>query len=179
MSRPDGRPTTVWSMDEVERRCRSDGACWLWEYALNDGGYPVASVNGKATNMARFVYVHLLGKVLMAKHVVTMKCRNNACLSPDCLVGATRSKIIARSYADGTRVVAAEIIRNRKRAQDRGMMKLDAQAAEAIRNRFCERTADLAIEFGVSKTTINKVKKGEAWRTMAPGASVFHWRPAA
>jgi hypothetical protein len=168
----------TWTLAEVEARCEPEGECMLWTKATNREGYPVAGINGVATHMARFVFTELLGRTIPPGHRVTMKCRNHACLAAGCFATMTRGKILARSYANGARLRVTETATRRRLAEERGVRKLTEARAAEIRQRAHERTADLAVEFGVSKTTINKVKSGAIWFPLAPGASVFSWRPA-
>jgi hypothetical protein len=169
-----------WTIKTVQDRCKEDGLCWVWTQCINDAGYPIGTINGKrGSSVRKFLYTELLGKRLTNGHVITSRCHNKRCVSPDCLVQRTRGDILRDMYARGARTAdAGYIYRQRKAINDRpDYVKLDQEKAREIRARLAdgEAVSSLAAAFGVSEPTIRDIRRNRSWREFATNSSVFAW----
>lgn len=76
--------------------------CWLWDGAVNWGGYGRMMVKGKSILAHRWSYENTNGPIPDGMDV-DHKCRNRSCVNPDHLRLATRSENMAntKTHADG------------------------------------------------------------------------------
>lgn len=164
-----------WTLEVARGRCQEIGECWLWLGSVNSSGVPLAAIEGKqAVNVRRYVYAVLLGKPLVGKrNIVSPRCGNARCISPECLFANTRSAMTARTYTAGKRSGALELHRRQLGQINAGQCKLDhARAAEIRGARGTEDREALALRYGVSPKTIDSIWQGRCWR-MPVVASVF------
>jgi hypothetical protein len=175
---------TDWTLKTVQDRCIEDGECWIWQQGVNSKGYPQACINGKGGLIVRrFVYENLMGRNLRKGFVVSSRCNNRLCCSPDCLVQKTRSEVLEGSYARGVRSVESEYMaRVLRHMRDKTFhVRLDFDKAREIRARLAqgETTAALSKEFGVGQSAIRDIRRNITWREQSSNASVFTWAAAA
>lgn len=180
MSGPAPKP---WTLKTVQDRIKEDGQCWIWQQCVNGHGYPMATINAKrGAHVRKFVYTELLGMRLRKGFVVSSRCHNKRCVSPECLVQKTRGDVLREMYARGARWAdSSYIYRQRKAMQDRpDYVKLSLEKARLMRARFSEgaSSAEVAKEFGVSDTAARDVRRGRTWREQSQNASVFAWNPS-
>lgn len=123
-----------------------DTPCWIWQLSLNDHGYGLDSLGGKAVLAHRHAYEERHGAVpdgLELDHL----CRVRACINPDhlepvtCLINVRRGNV----------------------------PRIDLARAEEIRAAFAEGVtrADLARRFGLGWTTINNIVHSRTWAVRA------------
>lgn len=130
--------------------------CWIWMGAIAVNGYPVARLDGKATNVHRFSLEKKLGRklgALDARHT----CDVRDCVNPAHLVKGTRADNMADAKARG-RV---------NKGEDRPLAKLTNQQAAAIRDRYAAggiTQQALADEYGVSRSAIGFVVTGTTYK---------------
>lgn len=172
---PDDSPAPSLSWRQLIARCTEEGDCLLWNQGLVSSGYPQARIDGRSQLVARYVYVHLLGKELRKGYVLTTRCGNKLCLAPCCLMQITYSERMRRSYASGARSTATEYASRQRRAVEQGIAKCSLEIAEDIRaNRMHVPSKQLAAELGVGRTAVDDMKAGRTWRRPLPANSVFN-----
>jgi DNA-binding transcriptional regulator YiaG len=110
-------------------------------------------------------------------------CDNPLCVNPDHLFWATQAENVADMHRKGRshhqtdpsvqqRAIAASIIAMRenpdfcRRGERHGMAKLSSKEAECIRDSSLSNAA-LATRFGISRTTVSRIKSGKLWVCLA------------
>lgn len=132
---------------------RGPEECWLWEGSTNDNGY------GRLWVVDRLVHAHRISYALDRGHeptdCVLHRCDNPLCVNPAHLFGGTQADNMADKLAKGRGA----------RGERNGGAKLTTAQALDIRWRALhgERGVDLAAEFGISKTTVSKIKHRRKW----------------
>jgi len=176
------------SLDRLKLRCRIDPItdCWLWSMAVYEtSGLPIVharypwSPNKKTkTTGRRAAYQLATKKKLPSGWFVWSTCGNPTCCNPDhCEAGDACEYGQAMKRFGWHKGSAAHIAANRKIMASKRLLT-DDQADEI-------RRSDLSIEklagkFGVGKTTIADIRRGNRYKqTGVANSSVFAWRPAA
>jgi len=62
-------------------------ACWLWQKAVNSGGYGVFTLESRAIVAHRFAYISAYGAIREDMLKVVQSCRDRACQNPRHLEG--------------------------------------------------------------------------------------------
>lgn len=143
--------------DDFERRIDRSGenGCWIWTGARFKSGYGLFEINCKRWRAHRFSYQHYVGNI-GGLHVLH-RCDNPPCVNPDHLfLGSPKDNAIDRTEKSRSNFqkMVGELNVN---------SKLNSDAVREIRSSG-RGSADLAREFGVSRVTVNLVKKGKIWR---------------
>ena len=127
------------------RKVAKGPSCWVWEGAFDAKGYGRLVIDRKEVRAHRFAYELANGPIPAGLHVL-WRCGNPRCVRADHLflgrAPITRATGEASVHAKLTEVEVKEI-RSR------------AAAGETM--------AKLAMVYGVSKTTVWRVVKGETW----------------
>ena len=129
--------------------------CMIWPFALGGSGYGNFTENGRGTTTNRYVCERAHGPAPTPKHDAAHSCRNRACVTPKHLSWKTRTDNMADQLRDGTRV----------QGERQGQAKLTADQVREIR-RMAERAtrAEIAEQFGVCATNIDKIVNRQSWR---------------
>ncbi len=133
------------------------GPCWLWTGAINGSGYGNVRVDGAVRPTHRVSFEIAIGPVPVGLEVCH-RCDNRPCVRPDHLfVGTSRD-----NKQDSVR---------KGRARGGGAKHLLGQHINvgsnvAIRARLAasESPYAIALDFGVSYWTINRIRRGSNWR---------------
>jgi hypothetical protein len=174
-----GRPKADAPVDVValvKARCAREGECWVWVQATSSNGTPYASINGRAVGLRRAVYP-ATRKQPLGSRVVTMRCRNRACLNPEHMTMRTRSEVVQENADRSTpQARAGRVAANRKAAP-----KLTMDKAREIRALAeTETTAALARRYGVCRSMVRLVVLGRVWvEAVVPQSSIFAMGAAA
>lgn len=168
----------------IQAKCEPVGECVEWQGRFQLGGktpviyVPAGMVPGlcQGSHSARGVMWFLAnGERNQAGSVLRAKCKNFSCISLDHMAVFTRAEAPKEQAKRGefstAKRNAAAI--NRARAMP---TKLSVEKAREIRDRS-EPSRELAPIYGVSRCTINAVRRGDLWPEAANGSSVFNWRP--
>lgn len=163
------------SMDQIRMRCTEEGTCLLWNQGLHCKGYPQARIDGRPQLVHRYVYTQIMGREVPKNRVVSNRCGNRLCVSPQCLTAITYGARLSRAYKRGNRLAAAEYVNRLEAAIKAGKAKLSFEIADHIRaERMDETNEALAKEYGVHPKTIYEVKRGKRWMRRLPASSVFN-----
>jgi len=121
------------------------GDCWVWTGGKHKAGYGMFWNNGIMDSAHRLSYLHHHGEIPVG-FVVRHKCLNK-CVNPDHLEVGT--------YHDN--------MMDRKRDGNFGV-KLTADQVLEIRRRANENTQQLATEFGVGRSAIQRIVYNRTWK---------------
>ena len=151
------------TLDTIYGRCDEVGDCWIWRGAVSHGTAPAINIDGKSTNVRRFV-VGLLGRQTKGRYV-TACCGAPLCVAPDHLRVVTRSQLntmAARRTGYGQNLARAAKIAQARRSR----AHLSPELVQMIRSSDLP-SAQLAKQLGVSKSTVNDARRGDTWRDYA------------
>jgi hypothetical protein len=138
------------------------GDCWLWLAHRKPQGYGQFTLRkGKFVGAHTVAWSLTYGEPIRAGHVVCHRCDNPPCVNPAHLFLGTPSDNAYDSVAKGRA--------NRARGVDHPSARLTEADIRYIREATNYRglLRDLAADFGVSRTTIAKIRRGEYWRHVA------------
>lgn len=128
--------------------------CWIWIGSKTMKGYPQFIIGGRKVSVHRWAYQHFAGPIPDGM-LVCHKCDIPNCVCPDHLFLGT--------IDDNQKDMA------RKGRAQKGEARFNAKLTEAkvkeIRMRGAiETDTSLAVEYGVSRKTISKIRTLETWK---------------
>ena len=128
--------------------------------------------DSKVANVRRLVLIER--GVPMKGYIATYTCGNPACVNPEHTGRSTRAQMNRRIMADMNSATNALRSKRIAEAKRETQAKLSRESVEQIRASN-DRHEDLAARFGVSKSLIGRVRRGEVWRTfsVSPFAGLF------
>ena len=140
---------------------KSEG-CWNWTSTTNGRGYGTFRVGRVKVYAHRFAYETTVGPIKEGL-VVDHLCRNPRCVNPAHLEPVTHLENVRRGLAPGHRLT---------RGERSGMAKLTDAQVEAIRTAYEHGRTQraLAAEYGVGKSQIGRITRGERRRWPTPAA---------
>jgi hypothetical protein len=158
-------------IEKIQCRVTLDGECWQWHGCMQ-GAVPMMKHGGKVANVRRLVLIEK--GVPMTGFIATYTCGNPACVNPEHTGRSTRAQMNRRIMADmnsATNTLRIKRIADVKRRTD---AKLSLDDVSQIRASD-EKHEDLAARYGVSKSLIGRIRRGEMWRTfsVSPFAGLF------
>lgn len=143
---------------------RGPDECWLWTATFDHHGYGHIRVDGKSLKAHRVAYELTYGPIpyedLEGNRVCVLhRCDTPACINPVRLRLGTAAENMAEMDARGRRVNVSH------RGEANGSAKLTAADARVIREWGPAgwTQLDLAAVFGVSRSAIQRVVRGETW----------------
>ncbi len=136
--------------------------CWEWQGYRERYGYGTISTGSRSDGTKRKILAHRAAWMawhgnIPADLAVLHKCDNPACFNPNHLFLGTQ--------ADNMRDMAQKG-RSNSGARNPGAVLTKEQAVEIFA--LPGRQADIAARFGVSRSTVGKIKRGEAWGLLPP-----------
>lgn len=137
-----------WSKVDV----RAPGDCWEWMCGKRRGGYGGFSLNRKTVRAHRVAYELAHGPIekgLLVRH----KCDNPACCNPNHLEVGTNADNMADMVARGRSLKGPENPKSKLSEADVLKIRDDPRMPREI-----------ADEYGVSGSTISRIKRGADWQ---------------
>ena len=155
-----------WTDDTVAlfwRYVRKSDGCWEWLGGTFGGRYGQFRAFDRKVKAHRFAWEITNGPVPAGK-IVCHRCDNVRCVRPDHLFLGTHADNAADRDAKGR---GARFNAPALTGELNPSAVLTAAKVATIRARLAqgERRADIALEFQVSKSTIDQIARGEIWRT--------------
>jgi hypothetical protein len=149
--------------DRIKHKIRECGDCWEWignPKSEHGKRYPQASIDGKWWNVRRYVYS--LHKELRSGLSVVPKCGNPYCINPEHCKALTERQKCQQAAAKGA---YSSVARSKKIAvaRRRAFAKLDEAKVAEIRESD-ESGPKLAARYGIDKSLVNRIRRGEAWK---------------
>lgn len=151
LSRYDTKPERPLEERFLEKISKEPSGCWHWTGQKNAAGYGMIWKDRKAQRAHRISYALFRGP-LNADQVVCHHCDNPQCVNPDHLFKGTR--------LDNNRDAAKK--GRTPLGEKHGNSKLTEAQVRLIKH-SSKSLSILAKKFGVSKTTINNIKRGRGW----------------
>lgn len=165
------RPVTTHTVASLHARCDDEGDCWLWTGYMGNGS-PYVSHNGKMVAVRKLM-LELAGKKTRqtARYFAT-RCGNPECIRPDHIVARTEAEHMTAIAGRVRHRHPVRVSKLQMAGRSRAGCKLNEAKAQAIRDdpRSCR---EIALELGVSKALVAKVKRNECWRPTS--ATVNPW----
>jgi hypothetical protein len=161
------KPRTVHTLESLMARTVEDGDCLLWQgYITNKtpqvGAYP----DGKKTMVSvRKLMRELQTGKPQPKGSYGNTCGKYACVNPDHTIWKSEA-VHMKAMAKKRRVTNVTASKLRQYRVETGQAKLCESEAQEIRL-SSESGPVLAKRFGVSKSWVNKIKRGEVWRVLS------------
>lgn len=135
-------------LEKIMSRIEKTPTCWLWIGAHDRRGYGTFHHRDRTYKAHRVVYTLLVGEIPPGK-LLLHSCDNPACVNPEHLTPGTHQDNINDMMKKG---------RHRKPQEKRPIKKLSLEEKQAIVLNKDRSNRSLAKEFGVSVTTIRRVR---------------------
>lgn len=152
---------TIHTLDSLHAKCIEEGDCWLWQGYFGNS-VPMVYHNGELVSVRRLV-ANLIDRPPNVHHkYLAASCKNRNCVCPNHLIYRTKKQHMSHMAKSSDHQAILRRIKLMNAARKRSITKLTAEKARTIRldSRSCSK---IAKDYGVSKSLIAKVKRGEAW----------------
>lgn len=145
----------------IKSRCHEVGECWEWAGATQTRSrVPIMRHLGNSMPVRR-VLALALGHDLAGK-VATYRCGNQLCCNPSHVVVMSKTALQRRTNAKCVRYLHPTR-RARVASARRSRAKLTPEQAQMIRDDPRAQRV-IAAEYGITQTTVSRIKRGEMWR---------------
>ena len=141
----------------------SAGGCAEWTGATYPNGYGEFHCNGRNHPAHRVAWL-MAGRAIPEGHYVLHRCDNRLCVEPGHLFTGTHQENMDDMAAKGRRAAQPGALNGNARLTPE-------QVAEIRTNSRSHRS--LGLEYGVSKTTIGRIKRGTMWQPK--GSALREW----
>jgi len=161
---PNPKPVIERFWPKVDRFSSSVTGCWVWIASKNNKGYGVLGIGGIPTLAHRLAWELTYGPIQTGL-CVCHRCDNPPCVNPSHLFLGTRADNMADSSRKG-RSGARTHPERIPRGSRSGLAKLVESDIVEIRRALesGETCKAIAARYGVAKTTIDWIKRGQTWR---------------
>ena len=158
-------------IEKIQHHVTMEGDCWEWRGCMN-GPIPTMKHDGKVANVRRLVLIDRC--VQMKGFIATYTCWNPKCVNPEHTARSSRAQMNRRIMADmssATNTLRSKRIADAKREKYAKLSQADVEQIRASSDTH----QGLAARFGISKSIIGRIKRGEMWRTFSasPFAGLF------
>lgn len=150
-------------IEKIQCHVTLDGECWQWHGCMQ-GAVPMMKHGSKVANVRRLVLIEK--GVPMTGFIATYTCGNPACVNPEHTGRSTRAQMNRRIMANmnsATNTLRVKRIADVKRRTDAKLSQADVDKIRASDEKY----QDLATRYGVSKSLIGRVRRGEVWLTFS------------
>jgi hypothetical protein len=167
------RARQVLTLESIERRSLVCGECWEYQTDAkteHNRRYVQVKHDGKHILVRRLAYELAKGVPTKPGLCVVPTCGNECCVNPKHQKAMRESEKCKRAAEQGA---FSKIARGRAIAEGsrKTKAKLTPEQAKEIRY-SAESGPVLAAKYGINKSLVNKIKRGEAWRDYS---SPFIW----
>lgn len=148
------RPLSDRLEEKVERLAES--GCWVWLGELDSGGYGTIKMGGRMVKTHRASWIVSRGTIPGKLHVLH-SCDVRCCINPDHLFLGTHTENMR------------DMVNKGRNADNRGIRNGHAKLTEAqvLEIRTLQGShAEIARRYGVGKSIISYIRRGEAWRSL-------------
>lgn len=154
------KPKTIHTLQSLYALTTEEGDCRLWKKYLGNG-VPMVYHDGKVIQVRKLIL--MLKRVEVTARYVAPKCDNPLCVKPSHIVQRTSqeqhahmARLVSKAPSNHSRIIK---ITKTRREQ---VGKLNQ--AQAMEIRMSEESGPvLADRYGVTRTLINRIKRGESW----------------
>lgn len=157
-------------INELWSKIELTNGCWNWLGGKQKDGYGTLVVNGVSVQAHRLMYELFKGKIPKGM-CVCHHCDNPSCVNPSHLFLGTRADNNRdRANKGRTKANVGQTMKlhpeRRARGERQGSAKLTEADVKEIRELYSGGLSQriLATMFGVSKTCIGEIARGENWR---------------
>ena len=150
-------------IEKIQCHVTLDGECWE-RHGCMQGAVPMMKHDGKVANVRRLVLIER--GVPMTGFIATYTCGNPKCVNPEHTARSTRTQMNRRIMSEmntATNTLRIKRIAEVKRRTD---AKLSLDDVSQIRASD-EKHEDLAARYGVSKSLIGRIRRGQMWKTFS------------
>lgn len=158
-------------VEKIQAHVVAYGDCWEWIGCLN-GLIPIMRHDGKVANVRRLILIDR--GVPVNGFIATYTCGNPKCVRPEHTARSTRAQMNRRIMEDMNS--ATNTLRSKRIAEIKRKTHAKLSQAEVDQIRASDDShQDLAARFGVTKSIIGRIRRGEMWRQFAasPFAGLF------
>lgn len=152
---------TIHTLESLHAKCIEEGDCWLWQGYFGNHT-PMVYHDGNLMMVRRLIAI-LSGKSVQSNHkYISNTCNNKDCVCPDHLTFRTEKQHMSHMAKSANQGSITRKIKLMNAARKRSITKLNVEKVQAIHldQRSCSK---IAKDYGVSKSLIAKVKRGDAW----------------
>lgn len=138
-----------------EKVNRTAGGCWLWTGCLCGNGYGAIRADRERYNLRthRVSYEIAYGPIPDGLHVLH-KCDNPRCVNPDHLFLGTHQENMADKRRKGRDAANKGVANGRAKITDEHVRLIRAASGRQV---------DIGKQYGVSQTTVWKIKSRQSW----------------
>ena len=161
--------TKITDLQSILDQCDEVGDCMEWNGTYTNNHLPCAYVDGVRRTMRPMAFAFAKPGQAFKGMRLFMTCDNHKCLDPKHMMPLSMGRAMHRARKTAYTPIRVIKIAETKRAQ---MAKLDIDKARHIRN--SDKTeVELAKEFGVCQSLINRVKRGVSWGEGTVKGNIF------
>ncbi len=151
-------------------RCDEVGDCLVWTGRMNNKTPCVYTPDGYR-QVRRLVYEEMGGVCIRSDRFPQMRCRELRCVKYEHIKLMTRSEIGKEGAKRGA--YSSPQRRSAISAAMRKLAKIDQATARCIRTSTATHKA-ISAQYGISRSTVGRIRRNQTWREAARGASIFH-----
>lgn len=153
------------ALQRVRLWCKVDEeGCWEWHGCRSGLGVPRIWFAGRACTVRRVVMQAKLGRPLKRGKYCIADCGNRDCVSPDCLRAVTRSEYARLAELRNPMLSVKRLLSRRRRS----VLRVDQVREIRLRSALGETDRQIARDYGVTHSTVYRIKRRLIWRNDDP-----------
>lgn len=162
-------PRVTHTLQTILARTDEIGECLEWQGITATQGTPMIKIDGKLLTVRRVIR-EMLGRPAGTNRFLATSCGNQRCVRPEHIVERTAREHAKRmsmlsDHSSPMRIAKLQAANAHKRV-------LSAEAASVARSDSRSAT-EVARELGCSKSLINSIRRGEAYRQVSAAQNPF------